>query len=419
MESHLASLILHRGGPLTVAEFMHHVLTHPLEGYYTTKEHVFGSRGDFVTSPDISQMFGECVGIWAVAMWQQMGSPSAFKIVELGPGRGTLISDLMRGTKCFRGFHEALVEVGLVEVSDALREQQLAALAEVDSEILTKVKHYSDLEDIPEVSEESTLYIGHEFLDALPVHQFVKRDGAWREVLVDVNDDGRGESTEIRGNQSSRDNAFRLVLAPYETFASKTILPARLRDLDESTGNSLGGIEVSPACIGLASTLSRRIKSSGGAALLIDYGKDGPYENSLVAIQDHAFVEMLTEPGKVDLSAYVDFDALRSSCSKEGIEMHGPVDQGVLLKALGIDERLRMLMEATEIAAEEAPEDSVDQKTQDQRTQDQRTQDQRTQEQRKRLLEGYRRLVGSDEGEMGERYKAVCLSQPGTRPVAF
>ncbi len=390
MEQHLASLILHRGGPLTVAEYMHDALTHPTHGYYTAKRDVFGARGDFVTSPEISQLFGEAIGVWAVATWQSLGSPSKFKLVELGPGRGTLMADLMRGTQCFTAFQDGLEEVALVEVSAVLREKQLEALRGSPLS-LDRVKHYGSLEEV-EDGDVPTLYIGHEFLDALPVHQFVKRDDAWHEVLVDVADGEEGEGEEGEEGEAGEERgggggarAFRLVVAPYETFALKTVLPARLRDLDEETRESLDAIEVSPAVIGLASDLARRIQKNGGAAILVDYGQDGPYESSLVAIKDHAFVDVLADPGAVDLSAYVDFDAVRSGCEKEGAVMHGPVDQGVLLKALGVDERLQALM-----GGSAGDEDAT-----------------------KRLVDGYRRIVGGGEGEMGVRYKAVCLTKKG------
>ncbi len=389
MEEHLASLILHRGGPLTVAEFMHDALTHHTYGYYTAKENVFGSRGDFVTSPDISQMFGEAMGIWAVATWQSLGCPAEFRLVELGPGRGTLMADLMRGTQCFRAFQDGLAEISLVEVSEVLREKQLEALRAVGEELVGCVKHYGSLEEISD-GDMPTLYIAHEFLDALPVHQFVKRDGAWREVLVDVVDDVVDDGKEV--DEIGNGNAFRLVVAPYDTFALTTILPARLRDLDEDTQGALEALEVSPAVNGLASDLARRIKTNGGAAILIDYGQDGPYESSLTAIKDHEFVDVLCEPGKVDLSAYVDFDAVRASCKREGVAMHGPVDQGVLLKALGIDQRLQAL-----IAGNAGSESTT-----------------------ARLVDGYKRLVGDGEGEMGVRYKAVLLTnEDNTTPVGF
>lgn len=372
---HISSLIQFRGGPLTVAEYMHEVLTHPTEGYYTTKSHVFGSKGDFITSPDISQMFGEMVGIWCVAMYEQLGCPDELRIVELGPGKGTLMADLLRGTQPFASFCQA-ISVCLVEVSPTLREVQAKTLSEFSS----VSSWYTSLEEVP-VGNTPTLYIGHEFLDAMPIHQFVKRDGSWHEAVVDVADDG-----------------FRMVLSPYDTFASKTVLPARLRDLGEDRAAQLDAIEVSPACMGLAMDLARRIHQHRGAALLIDYGQDGPYESSLVAIKDHEFVDVLTDPGKVDLSAYVDFEAMRHAVLKAhptaDVRMHGPINQSVFLKALGIDSRLHMLIECCE-----------------------------DEKQKESLLSGYKRLVGETadavggpEG-MGSRYKAIAIAH--NPPIAF
>lgn len=373
---HISSLIQFRGGPLTLAEYMHEVLTHPTEGYYTTKAHVFGSKGDFITSPDISQMFGEMIGIWCVAMWQQLGSPKELRIVELGPGKGTLMADCLRGTKPFSSFHKSL-SVCLVEVSPRLKELQEEALSEFSSII----SWYTSLEDVP-IGNIPTLYIGHEFLDAMPIHQFVKRNGSWHEAVVDVADDG-----------------FRMVLSPYDTFAAKTILPSRLRDLGKDRVDALAALEISPACIGLAMDLTRRIQQHGGAALLIDYGQDGPYENSLVAIKDHEFVDILSEPGKVDLSAYVDFEAMRHGVSNASpsseVKMHGPINQSVFLKALGIDSRLHMLVESSD-----------------------------DEKQKESLVAGYKRLVGetTDVGEpqgMGSRYKVIAISEASNPPIAF
>lgn len=371
---HISSLIQFRGGPLTIAEYMHEVLTHPTEGYYTTKADVFGSKGDFITSPDISQMFGEMIGIWCVAMWEHLGKPTQLRIVELGPGKGTLMADLLRGTKPFVPFHKAL-SVCLVEVSPRLKELQQVTLAE----FAPMMSWYSSLEDVP-VGNIPTLYIGHEFLDAMPIHQFVKRNGSWHEAVVDVEDDG-----------------FRMVLSPYDTFASKTILPARLRELGKDRVDALDALEISPACMGLAMDLTRRIEQHGGAALLIDYGQDGPYENSLVAIKDHEFVDVLSEPGRVDLSAYVDFDAMRHAVLKAGqssrMKMHGPINQSVFLKALGIDSRLHMLIECSE-----------------------------DEKQKESLLSGYKRLVGETADAvggpgMGSRYKVIAIAPDS--PIAF
>eukprot|EP00889_Picochlorum_renovo_P007678 jgi/Picre1/34708/NNA_002176.t1 len=181
---HLQSLIQFRGGPLTIAEYMSEVLTHPTEGYYTTREHVFGSSGDFVTSPDISQMFGEMIGIWCVAMWQQLGCPKKLMLAELGPGKGTLMADVLRGTAPFKDFNRAL-EVHLVEVSPRLRSLQAESLGchapSSSSSYGPTVTWWSTLDDVPSPPDTPVLYIGHEFLDALPIHQFI-----FTQISIDI-----------------------------------------------------------------------------------------------------------------------------------------------------------------------------------------------------------------------------------------
>jgi len=418
MSKHLRSLIRFRGGPLTVAEYMSEVLTHPTAGYYTTRN-VLGKAGDFVTSPEISQMFGEMIGIWCVAMWHQLGCPNRLRLVECGPGRGTLLMDLLRGSSAFRGFIESLV-IDLIEVSPLLRRKQWENLgcdgqwSEGISQGLTSggvsVQWHMDLGQVPSEEGVPELFIAHEFLDALPVHQFVRTDDrGWCEAVVDVRD---GEE-EDGGDQGGRQ--FRMVLSPFDTFASRTVLSARLRDIDPKIESSLRGIEISPASIALADGLARRVSRQGGAALLIDYGQDGPYETSLVAIKGHEFVDIFEDPGNSDLSAYVDFSALRSAVGRvaseiesqsddqEGksrsglVRMYGPINQAIFLKSVGIDARLESLVKIC------------------------------NKEQQQKLLSGYKRLVGGSEQQskdeppgMGERYKAVCIASSMIGPpVAF
>lgn len=418
MVKHLRSLIRFRGGPLTVAEYMSEVLTHPTAGYYTTRN-VLGKAGDFVTSPEISQMFGEMIGIWCVAMWHQLGCPNRLRLVECGPGRGTLLMDLLRGSSAFRGFIESLV-IDLIEVSPLLRQKQWENLgcdgqwSEVMSQGLTSggvpVQWHMDLGQVPSEDGVPELVIAHEFLDALPVHQFVKTDDrGWCEAVVDVDD------REEDGCKNSERKQFRMVLSPFDTFASRTILPTRLRDIDPKIEASLRGIEISPASIALADGLARRVSRQGGAALLIDYGQDGPYEASLAAIKGHEFVDVFDDPGNCDLSAYVDFSALRSAVGRVAsevnsvsdeqeeqsrshhIRMYGPIDQAIFLKSLGIDARLESLVKIGNRKQQQA------------------------------LLSGYKRLVGGSEQHskddppgMGERYKAVCIASSSIGPpVAF
>ena len=323
---HLRSLIEFRGGPLTVAEYMTEVLTHPTEGYYTTQK-VFGSSGDFITSPEISQMFGEMVGIWCVAMWNQMGRPKGLRIVELGPGRGTLMQDLLRGTSAFPEFIRS-INVHLVEISRKLRQIQSENLQIGEDGASSwggvPISWHDHLDDLYNDGT-PTLYIGHEFLDALPVHQFVKtKSGSWCEAMVDLD------------ASAHNPNHFRFVLSPFDTFASKTVLPSRLEDLGKDAIENLQGLEVSAACMALAHTLTTRIAREGGAALLIDYGQNAPYEASLTAIKDHEFVDILSHPGRADLSAYVDFSAISLAVNKaaeasgQNVGMYGPIDQSSL-----------------------------------------------------------------------------------------
>lgn len=388
-----------RGGPITLAEYVSEVLTNAAAGYYTRRD-VFGVAGDFITSPEISQMFGEMMGIWAVAAWQAAGSPPAARLVELGPGRGTLMADLLRGTAPFAGFTASL-SIALVEISPVLRKMQWEALGcvgEWSADAVAgvtpagvAVTWHRSLEEVPEDGK-PIFVIAHEFLDALPVHQFQKTaGGGWGERLV-------GEAPP--GSKQH----FQLVLSPGPTPASRALLPLRLQGLPLARRAALDALEVCPQGMALAEALARRVAASGGAALLIDYGQDGPYAGSLQAIKGHAQVGLFETPGDADLSAWVDFDALRLAVARSGgsAEVHGPITQERLLHGLGIRERLQTLLDA-------APGDDV----------------------AEGLVKGYLRLVGGSsqrgstgnkEGEeeevdgMGESYKAVCISAKGAPP---
>lgn len=339
----------YRGGPITVAEYMSEVLTNPQAGYYTQRQ-VFGTAGDFITSPEISQMFGEMVGIWCVAMWERMGRPASLRLVELGPGRGTLMADLLRGTAPFGAFSAAL-SVDLVEVSPALQRKQWEALrcegawpegtppTEARSGLGgAQVRWHRSLEDVPgDAAAGPALYIAHEFLDALPVHQFQRTSRSWCERLVDV---------------ASADSPLhlRLVLSPGPTAASRTILPVRLEGLSLKERAALEAVEVCPQGMALAESLAQRVASHGGAALVVDYGQDAAYEGSLQAIHDHRYTSLLEQPGMADLSAWVDFAALRLAAERSGAaaECHGPIPQAHFLLGLGIQARLEQLLDTAD-----------------------------------------------------------------------
>ncbi|MFQ5785531.1 MAG: class I SAM-dependent methyltransferase [Alphaproteobacteria bacterium] len=299
-------------GPLTVAEFMAAALDHPRYGYYMRGD-PFGFEGDFITAPEVSQMFGELIGLWCAAEWQRMERPGRVLLVELGPGRGTLMADALRAIATLPGCREAF-ELHLVETSPALRAVQERTFAGVD------VRWHDGLADVP---EGPLLLVANELFDALPIHQFVRLPGAWRERLVDADpDSGR----------------FRFVLAPGPTPA--VALLANQENM--APPNSVA--EVSPAAIGLGHEIGRRVAASGGRALVIDYASErGPLGDTLQAVRRHDRHDVLDDPGSADLSARVDFAALARVIGEAGARAFGPVNQGDFLLALGIEARAAAL----------------------------------------------------------------------------
>jgi NADH dehydrogenase [ubiquinone] 1 alpha subcomplex assembly factor 7 len=306
---------------------MQEVLTNPLSGYYMNKD-VFGEKGDFVTSPEISQMFGECLSIWIMMEWRKMGQPRPLQLVELGPGRGTLMQDILRTVMNLNPESMSALSVHLVEVSPAMRRLQEARLCgsfhDHDEgrakDALTKfgapVFWHDSLESVP---RGFSFHLAHEFFDALPVHQFTRTDDGWREVLVDVD-----EATE----------GLRFVRSRHTTPTAKAlILPDDRRRI----------IEMSPKSGAVTRLLSDRIKEEGGSALIIDYGHSGEDSDSLRAFKGHQQQHPLKDPGTADVTADVDFAFLKRNCN-EATSCYGPVEQGNFLRRLGIETRMQVLM---------------------------------------------------------------------------
>ena len=264
-------------GPLTVAEYMTAVLRHPEYGYYVRKD-PFGTDGDSVTAPEISQMFGELIGLWCAVTWRQLGSPSPVALVELSAGRGTLMAGALRALEMALDFLEC-ADVHFVKASPVLRRRQREALSGH-----TVTWHYG-VEDIP---DGAVMLVANEFLDALAIRQLVRRDDAWHERLIAWEDDG-----------------FRFLLDPAASPLA-VLFPDAL-----SEGDPNGEIaEVSPAVLGLARAISSRIARDGGAALFIDYGHtESALGEPLQAVRDHALAGVLADPGSADLTAHVDFGA--------------------------------------------------------------------------------------------------------------
>ncbi|XP_038987206.1 protein arginine methyltransferase NDUFAF7, mitochondrial [Phoenix dactylifera] len=348
---HLKSIIKFRGGPISVAEYMEEVLTNPHSGFYINRD-VFGAGGDFITSPEVSQMFGEMIGVWTMCLWEQIGQPEKVNLIELGPGRGTLMADLLRGSSKFMNFKKSL-HIHMVECSPTLQKLQYSALKCVDETMnedgSTKrtismlsgspVSWHSTLEQVPLGCQ--TIIIAHEFFDALPVHQFQKSSRGWCEKMIDVSEDSLN---------------FRFVLSPMPTPATLLYLRKRCQWASAEEVVKLDHIEVCPKAMELTHQIAKRISSDGGGALIIDYGKNGIISDSYrLAIRKHKFVNILDNPGSADLSAYVDFASIRHSAEEvsEHISVHGPITQSQFLGYLGINLRVEALLQnCTEEQAE-------------------------------------------------------------------
>lgn len=307
---------IERDGPLSVAQFMEEALGHPEFGYYTTRDPL-GARGDFITAPEISQIFGELIGAWCADVWQSMGEPATFHLVELGPGRGTLMVDALRAARAAKGFHAA-AHIHLIEMSPVLREKQHAALAGV-SDCGGDPQWHRDLSQVP---AGPTLVIANEFFDALPVRQFQRILASWRERMVGL-------------NETKDALVFQLSEQPVKPH----FVPEPLRNAADGAW-----AETSPAGLRIMHTLADRLACHGGAALIIDYGhiKTAPGE-TLQAVQDHRFADVLASPGEQDVTAHVDFAALGRIAENAGAKVHGPTTQGAFLNALGLPVRIRHL----------------------------------------------------------------------------
>lgn len=317
-----------RSGPISLAEYMGLALADPEAGYYTTNTPIGapavtpkGAQGDFVTAPEISQMFGELIGLWCVDTWDRLGRPRPFQLVELGPGRGTLLEDALRAARVVPAFLEAL-SLHLVEISPTLRSQQQARLAECG---VTPQWHAS-LEDLPALP---MILIANEFFDALPIRQFERIDNSWAERLVGLDADGE---------------SFCFHLGPASPLLSH-LVPLALRAGSEKEDPGGQVVEVSPASLWIAAEISRRLAAKGGAALIVDYGHAEPrYGITLQAVRGHGRWDVLRDPGAADLTAHVDFASLAAAAQAEGATALGPVDQGPFLASLGLAARAERLV---------------------------------------------------------------------------
>jgi NADH dehydrogenase [ubiquinone] 1 alpha subcomplex assembly factor 7 len=340
-------------GPITLAHYMQMALLDRDHGYYVKRDPL---GRDFITAPEISQMFGELIGLLFAQAWEDRGRPQHFHLVELGPGRGTLMADMLRAAAKVRPDFVSAARVVLIEASPVLRGVQATALAKWD------VRWTGTLAEVP--SDAALFLVANEFFDALPVRQFVKtfddrREVGWHERMV-----------------SAQDDKLVFVLAP------EPVPPAL--SLKAMPAAQLGAVfEIQPAAEAIVSDIAQRIAARGGLGLIIDYGHVAGLGDTFQAIKSHEFADPLAEPGEADLTAHVDFGALADAARQERAQVWGPVTQGDMLETLGIRLRGERLKRA-------APENSAE------------------------IDAAIDRLTGKE--QMGTLFKALALAAPNTPP---
>jgi NADH dehydrogenase [ubiquinone] 1 alpha subcomplex assembly factor 7 len=310
-------LQIRTSGPMSVATYMGLCLTHPTKGYYKGADPL-GARGDFVTAPEISQMFGELIGFWLVNLWQQMNEPKAFTLLELGPGRGTLMADILRVACRAPGFRDGL-HLRLFETNPALIGEQKARLETYDPQWL---QNFDTLDDGP------VLIVANEFFDALPIRQFLRKSDGWHERQIGLSDGKR-------------------VFGLSPTAIPPSAMPDAVADAELDTV-----FEVSFGAAEVLTQLAPIVSRQGGAILAIDYGYGRTQTGeTLQGVRRHAYADVLEAPGETDLSAHVDFGALGNVARSAGLATQGLATQGEFLTRLGIGERAAALSRANPASA--------------------------------------------------------------------
>lgn len=348
-------------GPMRVADYMEICLLHPAHGYYATRDPL-GAAGDFITAPEISQMFGELLGLCLAQAWADQGAPAPFTLAELGPGRGTLMADALRAARAMPGFADA-AQIHLVEASPVLRARQRSALAG------HRVTWHDSAATLP---AQPLFLVANEFFDALPIRQFQRSPDGWRErvIGIDASDLAPNLAPDLAPDLAP---GLALGLAPP---APRPELDARLHDT--APGDI---VETCAAAAAIAGEIGTRIAARGGAALIVDYGDWRSLGDTFQALRGHARVDPLEAPGTCDLTAHVDFEALALAAPCAHTRL---ATQGAFLERLGIAARAAALARGLGDAALAAHRAA------------------------------YRRLT--DPGEMGTLFKVLGLYPPGKTP---
>jgi SAM-dependent MidA family methyltransferase len=349
--------LIKSAGPMPVSRYMELCLTHPQHGYYRDHDPL-GREGDFITAPEVSQMFGELLGLWAAATWRAMDAPTEIQLIELGPGRGTMMADMLRAIRVVPALYQAL-SVHLVEINAGLREKQKQSLAGIKA----NVQWHDSIDDIP---DGPALIFANEYFDALPIHQAVRLDDGWHERVVDLNENGQLYF-----------KAADDVMPRFDLLLTDLVRAAPVGAIFEWRSPHE------------AMRLARRLTRCGGAALVIDYGHvRSDAGDTFQAIARHSFADPLKNPGKADLTAHVDFEALAKSAEDFGALVHGPLEQGTFLKRLGIETR------AATLANKASPSVASD------------------------ITSALNRLTAPGREGMGSLFKVLGLSHPSLKTLA-
>jgi NADH dehydrogenase [ubiquinone] 1 alpha subcomplex assembly factor 7 len=349
LQSEIKKLIK-SSGPMPVWRYMELCLVHPQHGYYVSRDPL-GREGDFTTAPEVSQMFGELLGLWAASVWKTLGSPTPLRLVELGPGRGTMMADALRALRVLPPLYQTL-SVHLVEINPVLREKQRAALSGMRS-----IEWHSSIDEVP---EGPAIIFANEYFDVLPIHQAVKCETGWHERTIELDPSGK--------------LAFAAAPDPLPRF--EVLLPPLIR------AAPVGAVfEWRPDAEIMK--IATRVRDQDGAALIIDYGHvRSDAGDTFQAIARHSFTDPLKAPGQADVTAHVDFQALSRAAEDLGARVHGPVTQGEFLTRLGIEQRALTLMSK---ASHEVSED---------------------------VSSALKRLIGGGRGGMGSMFKVLGISEP-------
>ena len=341
---------------MPVWRYMQLCLTHPEHGYYVSGDPL-GREGDFITAPEVSQMFGELLGLWTASVWKAIGSPPVLRLVELGPGRGTMMADALRALRVLPPLFQSL-SIHMVEINPVLRDKQKATLSGASN-----IDWHDTIDDIP---EGPAVILANEYFDVLPIHQAVRRETGWHERVVDLDDSGK----LIFGAAPEPIPRFEVLLPPLVRAAPVGAVFEWRPDAE-------------------IMKIATRVRDQDGAALIIDYGHlRSDAGETFQAIARHSFADPLKAPGQADVTAHVDFQALARAAEDLGARVHGPATQGDFLKRLGIETRAVTLMAKATHEVSEA------------------------------ISAALKRLTDSGRGGMGSMFKVLAISEPNLTSLA-